>query len=383
MMAVENPGLTDDYRVQLDVFSGPMDLLLYLIRRDEIDVQDISISRLTDQYVEHVHMLRSVDPNAAGEFLVMASTLIELKSRALLPTPPLEALDEADDPRAALVRQLLEYKRFRDAARALGTAADDRAQRFVRRPAELPRELIGIELEEVEIWDLLSAFNSVMSSIGQGPGVSEIRYDDTPIETYVNTLVETLEIGGPTRFDRLFTGRTDRSEVIGLFLAMLELMRRQRIRAEQTRGFGEIYLFLLEPVEGETATALNTEERAALFDEVLEPREPATAGDSADERPRGSLPDLSIDGPEVRAALDEAIAAAERDGGPAYFIAECEEETLVVRLDSSVDGGGGAAAGDDRSDSADRTATGLTGRKEPADDSPDEGREPEVERRPE
>ncbi|MBK8915740.1 MAG: segregation/condensation protein A [Phycisphaerales bacterium] len=356
--------MTDDYRVQLDVFSGPMDLLLYLIRRDEIDVQDISISRLTDQYIEYVHLLRSIDPNAVGEFLVMASTLIELKSRALLPTPPLEALDEADDPRAALVRQLLEYKRIRDAARALGSAAEDRAQRFVRRPAELPRELIGIELEEVGIWDLLSAFNSVMTAIGQGPGISEIRYDDTPIETYVNTLIETLEIGGPTRFDRLFTGRTERAEVIGLFLAMLELMRRQRIRAEQARGFGEIYLFLLEPVDAESATALNAEERAALLDEVPAGTEAASVDAPAARLP---VPDWALDQPEVRAALDDAVAAAQESGGPAYFIAESEEETLVVRLDAADEGDPGASAGAQRECNTDHAGPPDAPQEPPAD----------------
>jgi len=135
-----------EYRVQLDVFTGPLDLLLYLIRRDEVDIYDIPIARITEQYLEYVRALEQLDPNAAGDFLVLAATLIELKSRALLPTPPLEAGDEAEDPRMPLVRQLLEYKRFRDAARALAASAEDRAKRYVRRPAELPKELQGVEL---------------------------------------------------------------------------------------------------------------------------------------------------------------------------------------------------------------------------------------------
>lgn len=238
-----------EYRVQLDVFTGPLDLLLYLIRQDELDIQDIAIARVTEQYVKYVKLLESLDPNAAGEFLVMASTLIELKSRAILPSPPLEPLDDSDDPRAQLVRQLFEYKRFKDAARALGHAADDRAQRYVRRPADLPPDLQGVELEEVQIWDLLEAFGRVMSAIGQGPGLSQIRYEETPIEVWINAITETLEFQGTTTFQAIFAGRTDRSEVVGLFLALLELIRRQRVRAEQDRSFGTIYLFPIVEIE--------------------------------------------------------------------------------------------------------------------------------------
>lgn len=244
--------MTAEYRVQLDVFTGPLDLLLYLLRQDELDIQDISITRITDQYLESVRLLEQLDPNAAGDFLVMASTLIELKSRALLPTPPLEPLDDADDPRQVLVRQLLEYKRFKDAARALGSAADERARRFVRRPADLPPELAGVELEEVQIWDLLAAFNRVMTSIGRGPGLHEVRYDDIPIEQHATSIVEAVERDGPLRFDALFDARAERAEIIGLFLALLELIRSQRIRAEQDRIGGPIYLFLLEAVPRES-----------------------------------------------------------------------------------------------------------------------------------
>ncbi len=236
--------MTDDYRVQLDVFTGPLDLLLYLIRRDELDIQDIPLAQLTAQYLDYVRLLEKLDPNTAGDFLVMASTLVELKSRALLPTAPLESEDE-DDPRKLLVRQLLEYKRFKDAAAALGSAADERAQRFVRRPADLPRELEGVELEEAQVWDLLSAFGHVMSSIGRGPGSLEVTYDDTPVAEYRDYILDTLERRGTVEFQTLFADRFDRGEIVGLFLALLELLRCQRIRAEQDRLHATIYLFLL------------------------------------------------------------------------------------------------------------------------------------------
>ena len=237
--------MTEEYRVQLDVFTGPLDLLLYLIRRDELDIQDISLTHLTEQYLEYVRLLEQIDPNTAGDFLVMASTLVELKSRALLPTPPLESDDESD-PRTMLVKQLLEYKRFKDAAEALGTSADDRAKKYIRMPADLPKDLQSVELEEAQVWDLLAAFGRVMSSIGQGPGFHQVTYEDTPIEEYKMYLLDKLEQRGTMNFRTLFDSFTTKAEIVGMFLAILELMRGRRVRAEQDTLHGEIYLFRLE-----------------------------------------------------------------------------------------------------------------------------------------
>lgn len=241
--------MSEEYRVQLDIFSGPLDLLLYLIRRDELDIEDISVARIADQYVEYIKFLDHLDPNAAGEFLVMAATLAEIKSRALLPTPPLEKMDTEDDPRAVLVTKLLEYKRFKDAARALGTAADERAKRYIRKPAKLPKELDGVQLEQVQVWDLLKAFNRVMTSIGEGPKLHDVRYDETPIEEIAEEIVELLEHEGPSKFSTLFGELKTRSEIVGRFLALLELTRQRRVRFEQTALFDEIYLFLQIPVD--------------------------------------------------------------------------------------------------------------------------------------
>ncbi|MBN2447858.1 MAG: segregation/condensation protein A [Phycisphaerae bacterium] len=251
--------MSSDYRVQLDVFSGPLDLLLYLIRRDELDIQDIAIARVTDQYVEYVKLLEALDPNTAGDFLVLAATLIEMKSRALLPTPPLEPEDDSDDPRATLVRELLEYKRFKDAATKLGSSADERAKRYVRAPVELPPEAEGVELEDIELWDVLSAFGRLMNSIGQGPRTHDVTYDDTPIEVWRDEIVSTLERRGARTLQSLFENRTSRAEMLGLFLALLELIRGHRVRAEQNKNFGIIYISLRDECE-----------------EVPEPPEPAT-----------------------------------------------------------------------------------------------------------
>jgi len=239
--------VAEEYRVQLDVFTGPLDLLLYLIRRDEVDIEDIPIARITEEYLAHVRLLEQLDPDAASEFLVMAATLIELKSRALLPTPPLDG-EGAEDPRAPLVRQLLEYKRFKDAAQRLGAAADERAKQYVRRPAELPADLVGVELEEVEVWDLLTAFGRVLESIGRGPTLHEVRYDDIPVELHAAEILALLEREGPTTFTALFDGQADRMQIVGRFLALLELIRARRVRAEQAVAFGAIYIFLLDEV---------------------------------------------------------------------------------------------------------------------------------------
>jgi len=238
-----------EYRVQLDVFTGPLDLLLYLIQRDEVDIYDIPLARITDEYLQHVHLLEHLDPDAAADFVVLAATLIELKSRALLPTPPLDLQDDAADPRTPLVKQLLEYKRFKDAARSLGRAADERAQRYVRCPADLPAELAGVELEEVQVWDLLAAFGKVMAAIGQGPGRHEVVYDDIPIELHAAEILAILEQRSPTTFTALFDGQTQRLPIVGRFLALLELVRARRIRAEQEITFGTIYIFLLVPAD--------------------------------------------------------------------------------------------------------------------------------------
>lgn len=257
---------TDDYRVELDVFSGPLDLLLYLVRRDELDIQDVSISRVADQYFDFVKTLQHIDPNTAGEFLVLAATLAEMKSRALLPTPPLEPMEDGDDPGRLLVAQLLEYKRFKDAALSLGRAADDRSKRYVRRPASLPRELHGVELEEVQVWDLVRAFNKVLTSIGDGPRSHNVRYDETPIEVLADEIIEIIVQEGPTRFSALFAGPMPRPLVIGRFLALLELTRQRRIRFEQPALFEEIYIFLQQQAAPEDEAP---EDRAPVESEII------------------------------------------------------------------------------------------------------------------
>lgn len=300
--------MSEGYRIQLDVFSGPMDLLLYLVRRDEVDIHDIPIARITEQYLEYVRVLEQIDPNVAGDFLVLAATLVEIKSRALLPTPPLEPLDgQPEDPRAILVRQLLEYKRFKEAARALGAAADERAQRYVRQPADLPPEMRGIDLEEVQVWDLLEAFGRVMTAIGQGPDRHDIRLDDTPLELYCAEILAALEHDGPTTFQALFQGDSDRVQLVGRFLALLELVRARRLRAEQDRNCGVIYLFLVVAVEEPTAGEIEEPAVSAADSELGAPLPPALSGADA----------ASVKGTAtVAAAATATVLVSEAADGP-------------------------------------------------------------------
>ena len=266
--------MPEDYKVQLDSYNGPLDLLLFLIRREEVDIYDIPISKLTEQYLAYVELLEKMDPDHVGEFLVMAATLMEIKSRTLLPLPPPEEQDEELlDPRLELVQQLLEYKKFKDAAHSLGSAAEEHGQRFGRIPVLPPADgEPEVDLEEVQVWNLLSAFSKVLREIGLSGRKHEVVYDDTPMALHAADIVDFLQReGGSTHFEHIFSGRI-KGEVIGLFLALLELVRAKRVRAEQGESFDTIILHLLE------ALPLKETELDATL-EGREPPEPQT-GDS-------------------------------------------------------------------------------------------------------
>jgi segregation and condensation protein A len=245
-----------DYRVNIDIFAGPMDLLLYLVRKEEVDIYDIPIARITDQYLRYIEMLRSLDIDLAGDFLVMAATLMHIKSAMLLPKADVEGMQSEDfaDPRAELIRQLLEYKRFKDAANLLGAAAEEQQELFSR-PATIleqlkPTDEPQIDIEQVSIWDLLEAFDTICKATGAGIDISLIK-DDTPIDLYQIEVLHRLQTEGPTSFEKIFEGRNNRLVMIGLFLALLELVRSKLVWAEQNQPCATIYLRALteEPAE--------------------------------------------------------------------------------------------------------------------------------------
>lgn len=227
-----------DYRVELDIYHGPLDLLLYLIKRDEIDIEDIPVAHITEQYLKHLNTLKTLDINLAAEFLVMAATLMEIKSAMIAPRPegepgddPSAAVDDPTDPRYELIHQLLAYKRFKDAANQLDERREDFEARFPRNPAPLKIEddrIPELDMEDVQIWDIVEAFNRVMESIGKGPATHDVIIDDTPLELHMADLADRLKREGNMSIRAIFEGRR-RGEMVGLFLATLELVRQRRL----------------------------------------------------------------------------------------------------------------------------------------------------------
>ncbi len=251
--------MTTEYRVRLDAFEGPLDLLLYLIRKAEVEIADIPISDLTDQYLSYIGDLDSqhtrIDIDTAGEFLVMAATLMEIKSRMIARQAEPESETRSDDdgegreldptdPRAELVRQLLEYKKYRDMADGLEARRSWWEQRFPAASASVDRDELAsaiegleeVDLDDVEVVDLVQAFARIIGSVNLNRlGDHEVVSDETPIELHAADIVEQLtsaEPGTNVTLRSVLTGRT-RAEMVGLFLALLDLIRQQRVLVRQ------------------------------------------------------------------------------------------------------------------------------------------------------
>lgn len=235
-----------DYLVDLDTFRGPLDLLLYLVKRQEVDICDIPIARITDQFLEYMRVLEIIDVDRAGDFLVMAATLMEIKSRMLLPADPQSAAEE-EDPRSELVRQLMEYRKFKDAAQQLEILAESQSYRLPRQIIDRPEPVSASEqpLREVELWDLVSAFGRLMRET-QALAPQQIVVDQTPLHVYMENILGRLAKEGAIPFSALFSPPYQRSRLIGLFLAVLELIRLYKLQVEQSDVFGEIELRLPE-----------------------------------------------------------------------------------------------------------------------------------------
>src|SRR4051794_4854573 len=257
-----------EYRVQLDVYNGPLDLLLFLLKRDEGDIYDIPISRILDTYMEYVEVLRQLDDagldiNVAGEFLVMAATLMEIKSAMLLPRQEEQTKDgqrsaaaDLTDPRYELIQQLLEYKRFKDTAVLLERHQHEHENRFPRIPARVNGEADEpppVDLDEVQVWDLLAAFSRLMAEVGvRRPRFHEVTYDDTPIDLHAADIEDRLKREGKLTLRQLIEGRNSRSEMIGVFLALLELIRQKKVLVQQPQeGPDQLGEVTIEPAPEE------------------------------------------------------------------------------------------------------------------------------------
>ncbi len=271
----------DEYRVKLDAFEGPLDLLLFLIRKDQLDIHDIPISHITDQYLVYlrdIHTHARLDIDEAGEFLVMAATLTEIKSRMLMPKPANAASADAgdsmnasgivEDPRAELVKQLLEYKKYRDAADNLEDRAEEWSKRFgIARTGidnDAMREVLSagasdLDMEDLSLVDLVEAFKKIVDTVNFDKlGEHQVTFDDTPIELHAADIVTRLSEraagtgtgakDGEMELREFFTSRT-RGEMVGLFLALLELVRNGKVAVRQEKSEGKDAAIYVRRVE--------------------------------------------------------------------------------------------------------------------------------------
>jgi segregation and condensation protein A len=244
-----------EYQVDLATFRGPLDLLLYLVKHNEVDICDIPIATITDQFLHYLDAVRAIDVEWAGDFLVMAATLMEIKSKMVLPRGP-ETETAEEDPRLDLVRQLVEYKKFKDASTALESRAEEQMSRLPRQPVEsfTPKGPDQQPLRAVELWDLVSAFGRLMrETLALQP--QQVVIDETPIQVHMDTILRRLVTEGRLTFTALFDPPHSRGRLLGLFLAVLELIKARQIVAEQEEMFSEIKVALAPPSEESAAEA--------------------------------------------------------------------------------------------------------------------------------
>jgi segregation and condensation protein A len=236
--------MANEYKVKLEVFEGPLDLLLYLIKRDEVDIYDISIERITKQYLEYLETFRMLDLEIAGEFVVMAANLIYIKSRNLLPVheQPPEEEGEEEDPRWDLIRQLIEYKKFKDAAFQLHQR-ELLQEGLIARAPERP-DLGGTDSllkSEVGIFDLINAFQKVLRKIeARREDLREIFEENFTVSDKIDVILRVVEAGKRVVFSDLFASAASCTEIVVTFLALLELIRMKQMRVAQDGAFAEI-----------------------------------------------------------------------------------------------------------------------------------------------
>jgi segregation and condensation protein A len=235
--------IADPYTVKLEIFEGPLDLLLHLIKRNQVDIYDIPIATITDQYLDYLDMMRTLNLDVAGDFLLMAATLLQIKSKMLLPLPPEEEEAEEEDPRAALVTRLLEYQKYKEAAAELHErdildrdifVHEDEAEVFEDR-----------RLMEVGVFDLVEALRDVLDR-SSPEAAYDLTLDRITIEERIAHILETVKSQRRgLAFTSLFSGASSKEDIIVTFLALLELIRMRMIKVYQRAPFGTIEIFAL------------------------------------------------------------------------------------------------------------------------------------------
>ena len=280
-----------EYKVQFEVFEGPLDLLLYLVKKEEVDIYQVNLTRLATQFIEYVELMRQLDLDIAGECLVMASTLMYLKSRELLPVEqqatPAEEEEEGDDPRWELIRKLVEYKKFKDAAADLHALELEQEHIYPRQPPKLEFERPATR-PEVSIFDLVGAVGAILKRVQSRGEARDIFEDKWSVSEKIDHIRTLLTNRPAFTFSELFGPATSRSEVVATFLAVLELIRLRHIVARQAEAFGEIEI---APAPAPTSVAAPTDPAEAApastppAAEAPSSTEPAAPAASADEPP--------------------------------------------------------------------------------------------------
>ena len=260
----------EEYKVDLEVFEGPLDLLLYLIKKEEVDIYNIPIERVTTQYMEYLRLMRMLDLNIAGEFIVMAATLMMIKSRMLLPVDEREEIEEEeDDPRWELVRQLVEYKKFKDAAARLHDREVHQEDIFPLGAESVVLEPIdpGVVLTDVSLFDLISSFNEVLKNARQEE-IGEIIAERYTVADKIDAILNIVGEKKSVSFTDLFSEDASRHEIICTFLGLLELIRLRHVNIRQSEHFGTIEVCGTtddvvepEPVTMEEEDAMSTGEQ--------------------------------------------------------------------------------------------------------------------------
>ena len=270
-----------EYKVQFEVFEGPLDLLLYLVKKEEVDIYEVNLTKIATSFIEYIEVMRQLDLEIAGEFLVMASTLMYIKSRELLPVEQqaqVEGEEEGEDPRWELIRQLVEYKKFKDAAAQLQVREGDMGNTYERRPARVEFVTDADPARgPVSVFDLIGAVSVILKRFQARDESREIDADPYTVSEKIETLRTLLIERGTVKFSELFAAARSRAEVVVTFLAMLELTRLKQLMLRQDDEFSEIEVSSAPPV---VASPSEAPADAALAPAALPDATPAaTAAD--------------------------------------------------------------------------------------------------------
>jgi segregation and condensation protein A len=283
-----------EYKVKFEVFEGPLDLLLYLIKKEEVDIYEVNLTKLATTFIEYIETMRLLDLEIAGEFLVMASTLMYIKSRELLPVEQqvqVEGDEEGEDPRWELIRQLVEYKKFKDAASQLQALEVARENTFPRLPVKPEFEVDRPAAKpEVSIFDLLNAVNTVLQRFTKRDDPRDIFEDKWTVSEKIEHVLKAITERGRVTFSELFAQAASRSEVVCTFLALLELIRLKQLVCAQPEPFAEIEVTRSQTVGQASPDVLGS------------PSEPSVAGSNPV-------------APESTPAEEPAAAATQEAGG--------------------------------------------------------------------